>query len=58
MKFEDKLKKLETIVKSLENGNISLSEAADLYAEGVAAAADCKKEIDEAKLKIVVKEGQ
>lgn len=52
MKFEDDMKRLEDILSLLEKGNLSLEENMKLYSEGVALAADCKKQLDEAKLTI------
>ena len=36
----------------LENGDLPLEKAVELYTEGVAAAAECKKQLDCAKLKL------
>jgi exodeoxyribonuclease VII small subunit len=35
MKFEDGLKKLESIVKTLDDGNLPLDEALNLFKEGL-----------------------
>ncbi len=35
IKFEDAMKRLEEIVKNLEDGNLSLEEAIELYEEGI-----------------------
>ena len=35
MKFEDGLKKLETIVRTLDEGSVSLDEALSLFREGL-----------------------
>ncbi|WPX09729.1 exodeoxyribonuclease VII small subunit [Anaerocellum danielii] len=35
IKFEDAMKRLEEIVRSLEDGNLSLEEAIKLYEEGI-----------------------
>lgn len=52
MKFENDLKRLEDILSLLEIGNLPLEESIKLYSEGVTLAADCKKQLDEAKLTI------
>lgn len=56
MSFEKELKNLERIAENLEKGNIPLEKAAELYSDGIKAAAECRKLLDEAKLKIKVKE--
>ena len=50
--FEESMKKLSNIVKELENGDIPLEKAVELYSEGVKLSAICRKCIDEAKIKI------
>lgn len=52
MSFENKLDKLEQIVSALEGGKLSLDQAVELYGEGMKLSLACRKEIDEAKLKI------
>jgi exodeoxyribonuclease VII small subunit len=57
-KFEESLKKLETIVDQLEKGDISLEESLKLFEEGVGLSAACKKELDaaEGKVQMLVKQ--
>lgn len=50
--FEDNMKKLSTIVSELEKGDIPLEKAVELYGEGVKLSAMCKKQLEEAQLKI------
>lgn len=50
--FEANLKKLGTVVAELEKGDVSLEKAVELYSEGVKLSAVCKKQLDEAKIKI------
>jgi exodeoxyribonuclease VII small subunit len=52
MDFESGIKKLEEIVKSLEKGDLTLDQSVALYAEGLKISAECRKELDNAKLKI------
>lgn len=52
--FEDELNKLENIVKSLENGKISLEESIRLYEEGIKISVRCSKVLEEAKQKIEI----
>ena len=50
--FEESLKKLETIVESLEKGDLSLEDSIKLFEEGTVLSAACKKELDEAEGKV------
>lgn len=50
--LEVTMKVLDTIVRELENGDIPLEKAVELYSEGVRLSAVCRKQIDEAKIKI------
>lgn len=40
--FEQKIGRLEAIVKELENGNVDLDRAVQLFKEGKALSADCE----------------
>ena len=57
-KFEDSLKKLETIVAQLEEGDLALEESLKLFEEGVTLSAACKQELDasEGKVQMLVKQ--
>ncbi|MCR5074384.1 MAG: exodeoxyribonuclease VII small subunit [Ruminococcus sp.] len=55
--FEENMKKLGNIVAELEKGDIPLEKAVDLYGEGVKLSAVCKKQLDEAKIKITEDNG-
>lgn len=52
MSFEKKLSRLEEIVKSMENGEISLDDSLKLFEEGVKLSRDCNKELSEAEQKV------
>ena len=52
--FEVALKKLETIVENLENGDLSLDEALKQYEEGVKMADLCTKRLTEAEKRVEV----
>jgi exodeoxyribonuclease VII small subunit len=52
--FEESLKKLETIVDQLEQGDLSLEDSLKLFEEGVGLSAACKKELDEAEGKVQI----
>ena len=54
MSFEKKLEELEQIVTALESGKIPLDKAVELDGEGMKLSLACRKEIDEAKMKITV----
>ena len=46
--FEEKLNSLETIVKLLENGDVSLDDAMTKFNEGMILANECNKILEEA----------
>jgi len=52
VKIEDALAKLEEITTALERGELPLEEAIRLFEEGVALAAEAKRELDAARLRI------
>ncbi len=52
MKIEEALKKLEEITKRLEDEEIPLEEALELFEQGVGLAAQIKESLDQAKLKL------
>jgi exodeoxyribonuclease VII small subunit len=56
--FEESLKKLETIVEQLEQGDLALEESLKLFEEGVSLSAACKTELDaaEGKVQILIKQ--
>jgi exodeoxyribonuclease VII small subunit len=52
--FEESLKKLESIVETLEKGDLPLEDSIKLFEEGVGLSAECKKELEEAEGKVQV----
>jgi len=58
MTFEQKCKKLDEIVKKLENTEIGLEEGTKLFEEGVGLAKDCYKmlEVSRGKIETVKKQ--
>jgi exodeoxyribonuclease VII small subunit len=54
IEFESALKKLETIVENLENGDLSLEAALKQYEEGVRMADICSKRLNDAQKKVEV----
>lgn len=57
MKFEDKLKELDKIVEQLQDQEIELERSIELYQKGIELNKDCKKELEEMKLKIMTING-
>jgi exodeoxyribonuclease VII small subunit len=53
-KFEVSLKKLEEIVKKLENGSLSLEDSLKAFEEGVKHAAFCSGKLDDAERRVEV----
>jgi len=50
--FEESLKQLETVVESLEKGDLPLEESLRLFEEGMRLSAACKQELDAAEGKV------
>ena len=53
MEFEKALVRLEEIVKQMEQGNLPLDAAVQLFEEGTKLAGDCAKLLDDAEQKVV-----
>lgn len=53
-KFETSLKKLEEIVKRMENGSLSLEESLKAFEEGVKYAAFCSAKLDDAERRVEI----
>lgn len=54
LSFEEKCKRLEEIVGKLEDPNLSLSEGAKIFEEGVKLSKECYAELENSKGKVVV----
>ena len=52
MKFEEALKRLEEIVRSLEGGQSPLDQSLELYEEAVALVKVCNSKLDAAQQKV------
>lgn len=52
MNFEESIKKLDEIIEKLEGSELSLEESIELYQQGINLSVSCKREIENAKLKI------
>ena len=50
--FEQSLRRLETIVEQLEEGNVPLEEAVKMYEEGLALSKECVERLTQAELKL------
>jgi exodeoxyribonuclease VII small subunit len=50
--FEDALRELETIVTSLERGDVSLDDAITAFERGTALKAHCQSRLEEARMKV------
>ena len=61
MKFEDKIKELETIINELENGEIDLEDSIEKYTKAMKLVKECDeqlKKIEENVNKIVKENGK
>lgn len=52
MSFEDAMKRLESVVRDLESGNVELEKSIALYEEGARLKAHCEKKLKEAEEKV------
>ena len=52
--FEESMKKLETIVTELENGNLNLDESVKKFEEGMKIAKQCNTILENAEKKITI----
>ena len=50
--FEDTYKQLETVVRQLESGNLSLDKSMELFEEGMKLSKSCSEMLRNAELKI------
>ncbi len=50
--FEDAMKRLESIVEMLGEGNLSLDESLKMFEEGMELCKFCNKKLDEAEYKV------
>jgi len=54
MNLEENLKKIEDIVSTMEDPNLTVSDSVKLYEDGVALAKECFEELDRIKGKITI----
>ena len=57
MTFEENLTRLNDIVGQLENDELPLEKALELYKEGIDLSVDCKKSLESAKLSVKAMNG-
>lgn len=55
--LEESFKKLEEVISSMENGNISLEESFKLYNEGIKLVKNCNTQLDKVEKQIVIING-
>lgn len=57
--FEDAMAQLETIVEQLEDGDVPLEKAIDLFQQGMKLSQICSKKLEqvEQKIEMIVEEG-
>lgn len=52
MKFEDNLKKLETLVSQMESGEMKLDEMIKAFEDGRKLVAECQQDLESIRLRI------
>ena len=52
--FESSLKELETLVETIENGQLSLDESLEVFEKGIKLTQFCQKTLNEAEQKIQI----
>lgn len=52
MDFEQRLKRLETIVQKMEAGDMQLEESLKLFEEGVKLSRECNSQLSDAEAKV------
>jgi exodeoxyribonuclease VII small subunit len=54
IKFEEAMKRLEDIVKSLESGDLPLEDSLSIFEEGMKLAGLCSQRLEEAEQKVTM----
>jgi exodeoxyribonuclease VII small subunit len=52
MSFEESVSRLDEIIEQLSGGEIPLEKSVQLYQEGLTIVSECRKNLDEAQLKV------
>ena len=55
IKFEELLEELDSVVKALESGELSLDESIEKYKKGIELSNECKKMLEDAKQEVIKK---
>ena len=50
--FEEKMQRLEEIVRAMERGDVALEESLKLFQEGTELVQSCGKQLEEAKMQV------
>lgn len=50
--FEEKMQRLEEIVRAMERGDVALEESLKLFQEGTELVRSCGKQLEEAKMQV------
>lgn len=50
--FEEKMRRLEEIVRAMERGDVALEESLKLFQEGTELARACGKQLEDARLQV------
>ena len=50
--LDESLSKLESVVKDIEAGNLTIDEAIDKYSEGMKLAVDCRRSLNDMSKKV------
>ena len=58
--FETQLKRLQTIVESLESGELALEKSVALYKEGMTLSKECRQQLESARneIRLFTEEGE
>jgi exodeoxyribonuclease VII small subunit len=54
MSFEQSILRLDEIIKQLSEGEVPLEKSVQLYQEGLTIVGECRKNLDEAQMKVSV----
>lgn len=54
MSFEQSILRLDEIIEQLSDGEVPLEKSVQLYQEGLTIAGECRKNLDEAQMKVSV----
>ncbi len=52
LKFEDKIKRIETIVEQLDKGDSQLDEMIKLFEEGMKLSTECREYLENSEMKV------